>query len=115
MIILQTVGLIGRVISSSQGLYLNTGQHIHRINTYQTSIPYVGFEPTIPASERAKTVHALDRWATVTGEMGIWKEKHIQRNVFQRGGRIRWDYTYVSFSVREGRSCQKDEVCDSVF
>jgi hypothetical protein len=27
----------------------------------------VGFEPTIPASERAKTVHALDRSATVTG------------------------------------------------
>jgi hypothetical protein len=28
---------------------------------------YVGFEPTIPASERAKTVHALDRSATVIG------------------------------------------------
>jgi hypothetical protein len=27
MIILQTVGLLGQVISSSQGLYLNTGQH----------------------------------------------------------------------------------------
>jgi hypothetical protein len=27
----------------------------------------VGFEPTIPASERAKTVHALDSSATVTG------------------------------------------------
>jgi hypothetical protein len=27
----------------------------------------VGFELTIPASERAKTVHALDRAATVTG------------------------------------------------
>jgi hypothetical protein len=27
----------------------------------------VGLEPTIPASERAKTVHALDRLATVTG------------------------------------------------
>jgi hypothetical protein len=26
----------------------------------------MGFEPTIPASERAKTVHALDRSATVT-------------------------------------------------
>jgi hypothetical protein len=26
-----------------------------------------GFEPAIPASERAKTVHALDRLATVTG------------------------------------------------
>jgi hypothetical protein len=31
----------------------------------QTSIPRVGFEPTIPAFEQAKTVHALDRAATV--------------------------------------------------
>jgi hypothetical protein len=30
-------------------------------------MPCVGFEPTIPASERAKTLHALDRSATVTG------------------------------------------------
>jgi hypothetical protein len=30
-------------------------------------MPWVGLEPTIPASERAKTVHALDRSATVTG------------------------------------------------
>jgi hypothetical protein len=30
---LQTVGLLGRVISSSQDLYLNTGKHKHRINT----------------------------------------------------------------------------------
>jgi hypothetical protein len=69
MIILQTVGLLGRVISSSQGFYLNTGQHTHRINasTHQTSMPFVGFEPTIPASERAKTVHALDLSGTVTG------------------------------------------------
>jgi hypothetical protein len=27
----------------------------------------VGFEPTIPVFEQAKTVHALDREATVTG------------------------------------------------
>jgi hypothetical protein len=27
----------------------------------------IGFEPTITASERAKTLHALDRAATVTG------------------------------------------------
>jgi hypothetical protein len=33
----------------------------------QTSMPLVGFEPTIPAFERAKTVHALDRAATVIG------------------------------------------------
>jgi hypothetical protein len=29
-------------------------------------MPYVGFEPMITAFERAKTVHALDRSATVT-------------------------------------------------
>jgi hypothetical protein len=29
-------------------------------------MPGVGFEPTVPASARAKTVHALDRSVTVT-------------------------------------------------
>jgi hypothetical protein len=69
MIILQMVGLLGRVISSLQGRYLNTGKHKHGIKTYtyQTSMPYVGFETTIPASERAKTVYALYRAAIVTG------------------------------------------------
>jgi hypothetical protein len=33
----------------------------------QTFMPRVGFDPTIPAFERAKTVHALDRAATVIG------------------------------------------------
>jgi hypothetical protein len=35
----------------------------------QTSTPRVGFESMIPAFERAKTVHALDRLATVIGIM----------------------------------------------
>jgi hypothetical protein len=30
----QTVGFLGRVISPSQGRYLNTGQHKHRINAH---------------------------------------------------------------------------------
>jgi hypothetical protein len=30
----QTVGLIGRVISQSQGRYLHAGQHKHRINAH---------------------------------------------------------------------------------
>jgi hypothetical protein len=64
----QTVGLLGRVISPSQGRYLHTEQHKHGMNvyTYQISMPWVGFEPTIPASERAKTVYVLDRAATMT-------------------------------------------------
>jgi hypothetical protein len=32
-------------------------------------MPQVGFEPTITAFERAKTVHALDRAATVIGTL----------------------------------------------
>jgi hypothetical protein len=34
-------------------------------------MPRVGFEPAIPESKRAKTVHALDHWATVTGSIFI--------------------------------------------
>jgi hypothetical protein len=69
----QTVGLLGRVISPSQDLYLNTGQHKHRINgyTHQTCMPRVRFEPTIPASEREKTVNALDGAVAVTGTWHI--------------------------------------------
>jgi hypothetical protein len=68
LIILQMVELLERVISSLQGLYLDARQHRHRINTY-TKHPClnVGFEPMIPASERAKAVHASDLSATVTG------------------------------------------------
>jgi hypothetical protein len=35
----------------------------------QTSVTRVGFEPTNPVFEREKTVHALDRAATVIGYM----------------------------------------------
>ena len=35
----QTVGLLRRVISLSQVLYLNTGQHKHRINAYTHQNP----------------------------------------------------------------------------
>jgi hypothetical protein len=36
-------------------------KHKHRIKRTQTSMPRVGFEPTIPMFERAKTVHVLLR------------------------------------------------------
>jgi hypothetical protein len=68
MISLETVVLFGRVTSLSQGLCLNTGQHKQNKHIqYQTSMLCVAFEPTIQASEGAKTIHALDRSVTVTG------------------------------------------------
>jgi hypothetical protein len=41
----------------------------------QTSMPWVRFEPTIPAFERAKTVHVLDRAATVIGWFHFFKQR----------------------------------------
>jgi hypothetical protein len=52
-----SVGFLGRVISPSQGRYLTQTQNKQK----QTPMLRVGFEPTIPVFERAKTVHALDR------------------------------------------------------
>jgi hypothetical protein len=43
-------------------------------------MPRVGFEPTIPVFERAKTVHALDRAATVIG-----KERFCDDQIKERG------------------------------
>jgi hypothetical protein len=57
----QLVGLLGQVISFSQGLYLytNTEKRTHNTNTKHPC--QVGFETTVLASTRAKTVHASDR------------------------------------------------------
>jgi hypothetical protein len=43
-----------------------TGEHKRRINA-QRYPSLLGFEPTIPVSERTKTVHALERASTVIG------------------------------------------------
>jgi hypothetical protein len=54
-------------ISQTQSLYLHTRQHRRKINEqHKTTTLRVGFEPTIQAFQRAKTVHALDREANVT-------------------------------------------------
>jgi hypothetical protein len=39
---------------------------MHSEHKHQTSMPKVGFEPMITASEGVKTVHALDHSATMT-------------------------------------------------
>jgi hypothetical protein len=39
--------------------------------TAETSMPRLGFEPTIPVFERAKTGHDLDRAATVTASINF--------------------------------------------
>jgi hypothetical protein len=68
----QSVGLLGRVISPSQGRYLHTAQHKQN-KCIQTSMSRVEFEPMIPGFERAKTVHALDSSATMVSLSSVHK------------------------------------------
>jgi hypothetical protein len=54
----QTVGLLGRVISSSQGLYLNTEQHKHRKTHTHINHPRPEWDSnprSRPPSERSST------------------------------------------------------------
>jgi hypothetical protein len=72
----QTLELLGRGISPSQGRHLHTEQHKQN-KRIQTSMPGVGFEPTIPVFERAKTVHTLDHAATVIGPKPFYQKIYI--------------------------------------
>jgi hypothetical protein len=67
LILRGSVGLFGRGINLSQGRYLHRTTQTQN-KRRQVSMPLVGFEPTIPAFERAKIVHVLDRAATVIGK-----------------------------------------------
>jgi hypothetical protein len=68
LIYTQSIALLGRGISLSQDRYLHTEQHKENKRTY-TFTPRMGFEPTIPVLERAKTVYALDPAITVIGTL----------------------------------------------
>jgi hypothetical protein len=74
----QSIGLLGRGISTSQGLYLHTEHKTETQNKWthiQMAMPRVGFEPTIPVFGRAKTVYVLDRAATVVGRYEVLQSK----------------------------------------
>jgi hypothetical protein len=62
-----SVGILGQGISSSQGRYLNTRQHKHRINVHRHPRHKLDSNPRSQWFEREKTIHALDSSATVIG------------------------------------------------
>jgi hypothetical protein len=60
----QTVGLLGRVISSSQGRYLHRGQHKHRINSHTDIHALSGIRtqaPSVWASEDSSCLRPRGR------------------------------------------------------
>jgi hypothetical protein len=75
LIFTQSVGFLGRGSASRK-----TATSTHRTaqtenKRTQASIPQVGFEPTISVFELTKTVHDLDRAATV-----IFKLSYLEPN-----------------------------------
>jgi hypothetical protein len=76
---LYTVGMTPWTGDQSVTRPLPTHRTETQNNCTQTSIPWVGFEPTIPVFERAKTVRALDRAATVIGFNGTIDGKLFYR------------------------------------
>jgi hypothetical protein len=68
LLVLYTVGRTPWTGDQPVARSLPTHRAIQRQNKRtQTSMPRVGFEPTVPASERAKSVLALDRAASMIG------------------------------------------------
>jgi hypothetical protein len=58
-------------------------------------MPWVRFEPTIPVSKRAKTVHALDSSATVTGK--LWY--YVSIILFQCYSHLP-NYSYTTYIIK---------------
>jgi hypothetical protein len=69
-VVLYTVGMAPWTGDKPVARPLSTHRTTQTQNKHiQTSMPRVGFEPTIPVFQRAKTVHALDRGAAVIGSL----------------------------------------------
>jgi hypothetical protein len=63
----QTVGLLERVISPSQGRYLHTRQRKYRINAHTDIHALSGIQTHGPSPQAREAFYALDRAATVIG------------------------------------------------
>jgi hypothetical protein len=95
LIYTQSVGLLGRGISTSQCRYLHTEQRKYKINAHRhPSMPQVGFEPTIPVFERAKTVHVFVR-----------PRGHCDRPSTLYKTEIELYQNYKKFAEHEGKWC----------
>jgi hypothetical protein len=77
---LQTVGRTPRTGNQPRRIAAYTGQHKQK-KRGQTSMPWVGFKPTIPVFGRAKTVHALVSAATVIGGCCLRSRKYMTIHV----------------------------------
>jgi hypothetical protein len=82
----------------------------------QTPLPWVGFEPTIPAFERAKPVHALDCAATVIGPSEKYYNKIVRsadgsKFVFRKTRHTKFSKIKNTFEEPQSRLLRKKFHC----
>jgi hypothetical protein len=82
----------------------------------QTSMPWVGFEPTILVFEQAKTVHALDCAATVigTGRINWLKYVYEKETCFDPNGNIWLELPLMSVLLHDNVSVHLLPTADAV-
>jgi hypothetical protein len=73
-----------------------TGQHKHN-KCRQAPVPRVGFEPTIPVFQRAKTFRAIDRAATLTGPSQIKRRSQNYASLWSRTSSLTCRYTFPCY------------------
>jgi hypothetical protein len=66
-------------------------------------MPRVGFEPTIPAFERAKAIHGLDRAATVIGKVNYYGSE----NTLQYITNVKFYYVFMALNFHKADSFLK--------
>jgi hypothetical protein len=83
----QSVGLLRRVISPSQGRYIHTGQHEHRIKAHTDIHALMGIrthDPSVRASEDSTCLRPRGHWDRQSGVQTLPKEASCHRAKFGR-------------------------------
>jgi hypothetical protein len=121
----QAVGLLGQVISLSQGLYLNTGQHKHRKT--QTHIKHPCSGPDSNPQSRPPS----DQWLFMLQTTWLLRPAFqiIQARKFMRDiNMLEWFFSVIASKfkktrfcwiikkiVRLAKNCAGHKICDSIY
>jgi hypothetical protein len=114
----ESVGLLGRGISQSQGRYLHTGQYKHRINTHTQPCLKWDWNPRPLVFKRAQTVHALHRTVTMIDLTSISSTKYLSTNtrkVFCKHDNYDCHYEfsgYHSNAMLKGNTMHNGKLCE---
>jgi hypothetical protein len=123
IIFTQTVGLLVRVISLSQGLYLHTGRHKHRINAYTDIHALSGIrthDPSVRASEDSSCLRPCAHCdqlfqflATQYLNICGFKQHKLESEGFQGCQRVKYGHGLVGLGTKSCCDGEGQQQCSS--